>query len=38
MEKIRNLTYDYIRGLAMLSIIIGYLYFLFRQVCGFTGV
>lgn len=27
MEKKRNLTFDYVRGLAMLSIIIGHLYF-----------
>lgn len=27
MEKKRNVTYDYVRGLAMLSIIIGHLYF-----------
>ena len=27
MENKRNLTYDYLRGLAMLLIIIGHLYF-----------
>ena len=27
MEKKRNVTYDYLRGLAMLSIVIGHLYF-----------
>lgn len=27
MEKKRNLTYDYLRGIAMLSIVVGHLYF-----------
>ena len=27
MENKRNVTYDYLRGLAMLSIVIGHLYF-----------
>ena len=27
MEKKRNVTYDYLRGFAMLSIVIGHLYY-----------
>ena len=27
MEKKRNLTYDYLRGFAMLSIVVGHMYF-----------
>ena len=34
MEKERNLTYDYLRGFAMLSIVIGHLYFYAGQFAG----
>ena len=31
MDKVRNVTYDYLRGLAMLSIVIGHLYYYSRR-------
>lgn len=34
MENKRNVTYDYLRGLAMLSIVIGHLYFYSRRAEG----
>ena len=34
MEKKRNITYDYLRGFAMLSIVIGHLYFYSKQYVG----
>jgi peptidoglycan/LPS O-acetylase OafA/YrhL len=38
MEKKRNLTYDYLRGIAMLSIVVGHLYFYSGRYEGETWV